>query len=118
MPEKPKITSYSYKDWLDKPYLLINNRQITVLEISNHYQQKLGREKITHDLLKEFAKQLDNDRFIPERRRGDWEYYKFEPIYYGNKTYKMIWCLKDEASLIRIRTCHRTKKNYEKHDKK
>jgi hypothetical protein len=30
----------------------------------------------------------------------------------------MIWCLKDNASLIRIRTCHRTKKNYGKHDKK
>jgi hypothetical protein len=51
--------------------LLINNRQITLLEISDHYQKKLGREKITHDLLKEFVKQLDNDRFIPERRKGE-----------------------------------------------
>ncbi len=118
MPESPKITTYPCKDWLGKPYLLINNRQITLLEISDHYQKKLGREKITHDLLKEFVKKLDNDRFIPERRKGDWEYYKLEPVYYEDKTYKMIWCLKDNASLIRIRTCHRTKKNYEKHDKK
>jgi hypothetical protein len=51
--------------------LLINNRQITLLEISDHYQKKLGREKITHDLLKEFVKKLDNDRFIPERRKGE-----------------------------------------------
>jgi len=114
MPEKLKITPYPCKDWLSKPYLLINNRQIDLLEISDHYQKKSGREEITHDLIKEFVKQLDNDRFIPERRKGNWEYYKFEPVYYKDKTYKMVWCLKDEASLIRIRTCHRTKKKYAK----
>lgn len=67
MLEKLKITPYPCKDWLGKSYLLINNRQIDLLEISDHYQKKPGREKITHDLIKEFIKQLDNDRFIPER---------------------------------------------------
>jgi hypothetical protein len=61
-----------------------------MLEISDHYQKKPGREKITHDLIKEFVKQLDNDRFVSERRRDNWEYYKTEPIYYEDKTYKMV----------------------------
>lgn len=71
MSEKLKIISYPCKDWLGKTCLIINNRQIDLLEISNHYQKKPSRENITHDLIKEFVKQLDNDRFISERRKGD-----------------------------------------------
>ena len=110
--EKENFTAYPCSDWLGKSYLFINCRQLNILQISDHVWAKPGREGITPELIQELVKKLDNDNFISEGRKNDKEFFKLEPAWDNNKSYKLIWYLKDNDNSLWIKTCHRTKKKY------
>lgn len=108
-----KFTPYPCCDWLGRSYLLINDQRLSSLEISDHIWKKPGREKITSDLIKRLVRKLEIDGpFILEGRKDDKEFFKYEPAWDGEKSYKLIWYLQDNNNSIWIKTCHRTKKNY------
>ena len=111
--EKEKFTPYPCQDWLGKSYLFINYRQLNILQISDHVWKKPGREGITSELIQRLVKKLEIEGpFIPEGRKEDKEFFKYEPARDNGKSYKLIWYLKDNDSAIWIKTCHRTKKKY------
>ena len=94
---------YSYQ-------ITINKRKINSLEISTHYEK---HNDITDELILELVKQLDNQQFIPEGEKDNWEYFRAEPLLdEEGKTYKLVWCWEKGTTNLRIRTCHRTRKKY------
>jgi len=56
--------------------ITFNKRKIAEITITDHYQQKSGREKITDDLILELLKKLDGKRLRPLRYSGVRKVYK------------------------------------------
>ena len=93
--------------------LFINERELIGLQISDHIWKKKGREGITTEIVKRLAKRLEIESpFIPEGRKDDKEFFKLEPAWDQDKSYKLIWYLKDNDNHLWIKTCHQTKKKY------
>lgn len=110
---KEKFAPYPCPNWLGRPYLLVNNRQLNTLQISDHVWEKPGRESITPELIQRLVKKLENEgSFVPEGRKDNKEFFKLEPAWDKGKSHKLIWYLKDNDSSIWVKTCHRTKKKY------
>ena len=111
---KEKFTSYPCD-------LVINDRLLNSLEISDHIWKKPGREGITLELIQRLVKKLEIEGpFIPEGRKDDKEFFKYEPAWDQEtklvkaKSYKLIWYLKDNNNSLWVKTCHQTRKKYKK----
>jgi hypothetical protein len=85
--------------------LRVNNREIHDVVIDPHYEEKHG--DIDDDLILELVELLNSNRFTPDGRNGDWEFYTLDRIQHRGKLYKLIWCLKDDALFIGVINCYR-----------
>jgi hypothetical protein len=56
--------------------ITFNKKKITEVTITDHYQQKPGREKITDDLILELLKKLDGKRLRTIKYSGVRKIYK------------------------------------------
>jgi hypothetical protein len=56
--------------------IVFNKRKIIEVTITDHYQQKPGREKITDGLILELLKKLDGKRLRPIKYSGVRKVYK------------------------------------------
>ena len=53
--------------------LVFNEQKIVKITITDHYQQKPGREMITHELIVELVKTLDGRQVEPEfKKKPHW----------------------------------------------
>lgn len=100
-----------YRNYPLKKSLLINGRLINEIIISSHYEEK--HSYLDDEIILELVKQLDNKRFDIEEEKDNWEYFSYSPLFYQNKTYKIVGCFENNSSFLGIRTCYRYKK-YEK----
>lgn len=116
-----------------RPYpckLVVNNQNLTILEISPYYEkhnceyweslekkkakgvkitdEQLKKKIISDELIRELVKQLDGEEEVrQEGRYYHWTYYSFI-TFIEDKAYKLVWCFDDyETSIIGIVNCYR-----------
>ena len=106
MPELVCVTKEGYRVYLLN--LEINGRQFDEVHIDPHYEKKhpyMSDEKVL-----EIVKVLNGKRFVCQDKKGSWEYFELEPIFYQNRNYRLVWCLRDSSSFVGIRNCFYRKK--------
>jgi len=96
------------KRWTYTLAITFNYLPIIYITITDYYQQKPGREKITNELILEIIeKKLDKEKL--ESRSdyvGSRQIFRWEPVYQGKK-YRLIFWFKDkETSHLWIRNCY------------
>jgi hypothetical protein len=76
--------------------LIFNNRIINTIIIDQHY--KISHPEITDELILSLIDVISGERFDPESVKGEFEYYKVDPLYYLDKPYRLIFllCLSDD----------------------
>jgi len=98
--------------------LVINDWQLTSLEISQYYKTKPGREKITDELIiKIVVEKLNGERLTPDlkKRSSNWTYFTLKAIQYENKLYRLICCHENNSSVWGVLNTYPIKKrHYEK----
>lgn len=109
--------------------LVINDQQLTKLEISSYYEkhnreylEALKRKKvvlskeelvtklITDNLIRKILlPQLDSERVDEDGERNyQYTYYSAFPLYNGDKAHKLVWCLDDNnPHILGIMDCFR-----------
>lgn len=97
----------------------INGIMIKEIYLNPHWE-KHEEEGITKELIIALVKLLGllgEKELGMGKRYDEWAYYDYEPIFYQNKAYCLVWCLEDGKSYIEIVDCYR-KSNYEKPQRK
>jgi len=82
----------------------------------NPYWEKHQKEGISKELIIELVKLLElfgEKELGIGKRYDEWVYYNYEPIFYQNKAYCLVWCLEDKKNYIEIVDCYR-ESNYER----
>ena len=76
--------------------LIFNNRMINTIIIDQHY--KISHPEITDELILSLIDVINGERLDPESVKGEFEYYKVDPLYYLDKPYRLIFllCLSDD----------------------
>lgn len=83
-------------------HLKINGRSLSKVIIDSHYELKHSNE-INDALILELVKRLNGHFYEPESlTKSGWEIYVNDPIYFGVKPYRMIWCLHARESSVGI----------------
>jgi len=106
LPKLITITKQGHRVYPIK--LVVNNRQLNEIHIDPHFEKKhpyMNDEKIY-----EIVQVLNHRKFIPQDRKGSWEYFDLEPVFYQGRNYRLVWCLEDNSSFIGIRHCFYRKK--------
>jgi hypothetical protein len=81
--------------------LTVNGIQINKVIIDDHYQNKHS-ESISDRLIIELVKQLDGQTFTPEAEKDGFKYFKTEPLFYEDKSYRLIWLLEEHEIYIGV----------------
>lgn len=76
--------------------LTINERQVSRILIDQHYREK--HDDLNDLLILELVKKLDRQSFPVEVRRGEFEYFRAEPVVLNDKPYRivMVLCVSDD----------------------
>lgn len=85
--------------------LVVNGRPIHEVVIDPHYEIK--HPDITDALILEFVRDLDGKEFHPNEREGEWEFFMLDRIEHQGKRYRLVWCMRDDASLLGVINCFR-----------
>jgi len=88
--------------------ITINQRKISEVIIDPHYEEKHS-ESINDELVLNLVKALDGGNYIPQTRRGVFEYFVRNDISYGGKLYRLIWTLEDTKIFIGVVNAFRRK---------
>ena len=88
--------------------LIINDREIRRITITDHTWRKPGREKITKELiLNIFKERLNGKGRIKPTNYPKREVFKREKIDYQDKKYKIVfWFENNDPNWIWVRVCH------------
>lgn len=107
-----KKFSKTYQEWQWTYSCLfdftLNRRKITKITITDHFQQKKGREKVTKELILDILRtELNNQIVKPSQYTGKKIVYVQERIDYQDKKYKIVfWFENNDPHWIWIRNCH------------
>ena len=71
--------------------LTVNGRPITRVLIDQHYKEK--HTELTDPLILDLVLELNGKFFDVEAVRGDFEYFRAEPVVLANKPYRVIFLL-------------------------
>lgn len=71
--------------------LSINEREISRVLIDQHYRDK--RSDLNDQKILEMVKTLDGQNFPIETVRGGYEFFRVEPVYFGEKPYRLVLVL-------------------------
>ena len=84
--EKEEVCEHDY-------YLIFNEQKIVKVTITDHYQQKSGREMITHEIILSLLKKLDGRTMEPEpKKKPHWrDIFVRNKIPYQNKKYRLVF---------------------------
>jgi len=87
---------------------IFNNLIIKEITITDHPWKKLGREKITKELiLNIFQTEVNNKRFFPTDYQGVRKVFVREGVPFGDKKYKLVFWFKDGTNNhLWVRNCH------------
>jgi hypothetical protein len=85
--------------------LVINGRPIHEIVIDSHYEAK--HSDMSDALILELVRSLDGREFQPEERDGEWEFFMLDRIEHQKKTYRLVWCLRDDCLFIGVINCFR-----------
>jgi hypothetical protein len=98
--------------------LFIEKLYLVEIHIDPHYEEAHSSymtDKIIYNLVFELEKE---ERWEPEDRDGGWTYYSAVPLYLDDwRAYELVWCLKDGANFLGVRSCYRRSK-YDKKELK
>lgn len=77
-------------------WLIINEREISRIIIDQHYRDK--RSDLNDYKILEMVKTLDGQNFPIETVRGEYEFFRVEPVYLDKKPHRLvlILCLSDD----------------------
>ena len=93
---------------------IVNQKELIEIHIDPHYEEEHG-DYMTDEMIYNFAWELAyTSDFDFEGRTGDWEYYSYI-TWIDWRAYEMIWCLKDGANFLGIRSCYRRSKYDKEH---
>jgi hypothetical protein len=75
----------------------LNGRLFSRVIIDQHYKLKHS-ESMNDQLILELVKSLDGEELTPESKKGDFEFFKVDPILRDSKPYRVILtiCLFDD----------------------
>ena len=88
--------------------IVVNDRKINEVIIDPHYEKRHA-ESITDEIILALARKLDGGDFKPEDNDEEFQYFKTEPIEFGEKNYRLIWLLKNDCLYIGIINAFRRK---------
>lgn len=76
--------------------LIANGRNISTVIIDQHY--KVSHPEIDDELILNLVQIIDGARLEPETTKGEFEYYKIDPLYFLDKPYRLIFllCISDD----------------------
>ena len=69
----------------------VNGRQLSWVVIDQHYKQ--NHSELNDQLILELVKELDGKTYDAEAVRGDFEYFKVEPLEINTKPHRLIFLL-------------------------
>jgi len=113
MPEFKLVEEKFSEDFQEKQWiyhclfsLVINDKEITKITITDHTWRKKGREKITKELILNVLKKL-NGRKVKQTNYPKRKVFKRKGIDYQDKKYKIVfWFENNDPNWIWIRVCH------------
>ena len=85
--------------------LVVNGRPVTEVIIDPHYEIK--HPDIDDALILRLVSILDGKEFQPDERVGEWQFFMVDRIKYRGKQYRLVWCMRDDASLLGVINCFR-----------
>lgn len=76
--------------------LVINGKSFSTVIIDQHY--KIAHPKITDEIILNLLQIIDGAKLEPDAIRGDFKYFKIDPLYLLEKPYRLIFllCLGDD----------------------
>ncbi len=82
--------------------LTINGRSIDSVIIDDHYELKHAKS-INDTLILELVKGLNGRTYEAESLSNEgWEIYVSDPLYFGVKPFRLVWCLHPDEDYIGI----------------
>lgn len=97
--------------------LVINNWQLTSLEISQYYKTKLGREMIDDDLIIKIVEKLNGRKLTPDikKRPSNWDYFTLKSVHCEDRFYRLVCCHENNSPIWGVLNIYPiTVKNYDK----
>ena len=85
--------------------IIVNDVRVVQVVIDSHYEEKHG-DTMNDELILELVKELDGRREAPEARTGQYSYFA-TLVEHGEKQYRLIWLLEDQAIYIGIVNAYR-----------
>lgn len=89
-------------DRLEYPLqLVLNGRALVRIIIDQHYKEKHS-ESINDELIIDLVKTLDGESFPVESRKGEFEFFKVEPVIWDNKPYRVVLVLSIQDDFVGV----------------
>lgn len=85
--------------------IIVNGVRVVQVVIDSHYEEKHS-DTMNDDLILELVQELDGRRELPEAKTGQYSYFA-TLVEYGEKQYRLIWLLEDQAIYIGIVNAYR-----------
>ncbi len=90
---------------MKREYLLritINARSLSKVRIDPHYETKHA-DVMNDSLILDLVRTLNGRRIESDHASASkWEFYCMDPLYFGGKTYRLIWCLHPDESYVGV----------------
>ena len=88
--------------------ITVNKRSIRKVVIDPHYEEKHSAS-VDDQVVLRLVKQLDGRLFEPDAAQPPYTYFVTDDMVLGEKRYKLIWLLEDDALYVGIVNAYRRK---------
>ena len=89
--------------------ITVNGIKISKVIIDSHYREK-HEGSVTDEIILKLVQLLDGGDFEPEEvTETGFSYFKSDPLILDDKSYRLIWLLKDDEVYIGVVNCFRRK---------
>ena len=86
--------------------LIINDRVIEKIIIDPHYEEKHA-DSIDDGTIISLVEQLNGRTVEAETQDGQFSYFATDKMVFGDKLYKLVWLLENDAIYIGVVNCYR-----------
>ncbi|MBA2405330.1 MAG: hypothetical protein H0V66_11210 [Bdellovibrionales bacterium] len=87
--------------------LRFNDRIISKIVIDQHY--KKSHPEMSDELILELVKSLNSDKADFESEKGDFEYFKKDPLLYNDRTYRLVFLIHKWENYLGVINAFRVK---------
>jgi len=81
--------------------ITVNSKAINRVVIDPHYELK-HIDSINDEIILSLVQMLDGRTFVPEVERDGFQYFKTEPLFFNNMSYRLIWLLEKNEIYIGV----------------